>query len=98
MNWVHSHLDDAADPVTFTGTYHPSPGQPSIAEELRRHLSAYEWAGVKYVVVQAGKSPFTRALSTRTSKTDGRTLQLLPGQSAHGVVPARVIISAARID
>jgi hypothetical protein len=58
VDWVREHLDRAADPVVFNGNFGRAPGEPSAAEELRKNLRAYEWAGVKYVVARGNDNPF----------------------------------------
>jgi len=98
VNWIRNHLDSAADPVCFTGNYHPLPNQPSQAQELHKNLVNYEWVGVKYVVASAGDNPFIETLSTKTSNTGNTPLALQPGQSASGIIPAKVVSKTVDID
>jgi hypothetical protein len=58
IEWVHDHLDRAADPIVFNGNFPRGAGQPSSVEELRRNLAAYRAAGVKFVVAPPGVDVF----------------------------------------
>jgi hypothetical protein len=46
-------LDGNANPLIFTGTTKTDAAGPSPAQELTKHLAAYEAAGVRFVVVPA---------------------------------------------
>ncbi len=52
-HYIEGSLDDNADPLVFTGTTESDPAGPGPAQELTRHLAAYEAAGVKFVVTPA---------------------------------------------
>ena len=52
--FVHEHLDSNVMPGTFSGTIVTNPEGPTPAQELVDHLSGYEEAGVKYVVLPTG--------------------------------------------
>jgi hypothetical protein len=52
-NYLQRSLDDNTDPLIFTGTTTTDPTGPGPAQELTRHLAAYEAAGVKFVVTPA---------------------------------------------
>jgi hypothetical protein len=98
VDWVQTHLDNSADPVCFTGNFSRPSDQPSQAQELRKNLTNYEWAGVKYVVAPAGDNPFIETLSTKTNDTGNKPLVLQPGQSANGIIPAKVVSKTVNID
>jgi hypothetical protein len=51
--YIERSLDDNTDPLIFTGTTESDPSGPGPAQELTRHLAAYEAAGVKFVVTAA---------------------------------------------
>ncbi len=51
--YIQRSLDDNTDPLIFTGTTESDPAGPGPAQELTRHLAAYEAAGVKFVVTSA---------------------------------------------
>ena len=51
--YITKSLDDNTDPLIFTGTTETDPAGLSPAQELARHLAAYEAAGVKFVVTSA---------------------------------------------
>ena len=91
VRWIHRHLDPYANFVSFIGNFPRGPGQVSQTKELRRHLSAYEWTGVKYVVSPVGDSPFIATLSTRTEERNNRPLVLTSGQKATGLIPGGAI-------
>jgi hypothetical protein len=57
VEWVRENLDRAADDVVFNGEAGRAPRQPTPADELRRNLANYQWAGVKYVVAYPGTNP-----------------------------------------
>jgi hypothetical protein len=71
VEWIGKHLDSAADAVVFNGEYPRAKGRPSQLEELRRNRSAYEWAGVKYVVAAADVNPFPDAADVKRVYRDG---------------------------
>jgi hypothetical protein len=56
-DYVRANLAPDADPTIFDGR-RVEKGGPSAAEDLRRHLAAYEQAGVRYVLSQTGTQPF----------------------------------------
>lgn len=70
VDWVRANLDRAAHDVVFNGIAARSAGAPSQAEELRRYLANYEWAGVKYVVAYPGTSPLGDAPGVRKVYAD----------------------------
>ncbi len=57
-DWVVAHLDAAADPIVFNGSYARPAQAPGAADELRRNLDGYRQAGVKYVVFQGMADPW----------------------------------------
>jgi hypothetical protein len=59
--YVDRYLSRGADALTFDGTRVPA-GAPSAREELRRNLSHYEAAGVRYVLTLRSNKVFGRAL------------------------------------
>ncbi|HLI43094.1 MAG TPA: hypothetical protein VKU92_01315 [Acidimicrobiales bacterium] len=59
--YVDRYLSHGADALTFDGTRVP-PGAPSAKQELRRNLSRYEAAGVRYVLTLRSNKVFGRAL------------------------------------
>jgi hypothetical protein len=98
VDWVTAHLDRGADPYCFTGNFTRDPRQPSVAQELRRNLAAYEEVGVKYVVVAAGDNPFSETVSPPTLDRGNRPLILTAGQSVQGVIPPSVLVSDFQIN
>lgn len=87
VTWIHHHLDPYANFVIFNGNLPRKSGQASQAQELRRHLPAYEGVGVKYIVTPPGDSPFAPTLSTRTQDHGNRPLVLKSGQGTSGIIP-----------
>jgi hypothetical protein len=57
--YVQRSLDDNADPLIFTGTTETDQNGPGPAQELTRHLAAFEAAGVKFVVTPASRVDVT---------------------------------------
>ena len=57
--YIEKSLDGNTDPLIFTGTTETDPAGPSPAQELTRHLAAYEAAGVKFVVTSAAGTDVT---------------------------------------
>ncbi len=98
VDWVQTHLDNAAYPLTFNGNFPCAANQLSQAQELRKYLTNYEWAGVKYVVAPAGDNPFIETFSTKTNNTGNEPIALQPRQSASGIIPAKVISKTINID
>ena len=70
VEWVRANLDSAADDVVFNGELPRKPGQPSQADELRRNLANYRWAGVKYVVAYPNTNPLGEAGGARKVYAD----------------------------
>jgi hypothetical protein len=50
--YISSRLNPGGDPIVFTGIT-SAPGQPTPAQVLAAHLSAYEAIGVRYVIESA---------------------------------------------
>lgn len=53
-SYIKSHLNDNADPITFTGVDELDWSRPGYAAELISHLDGYRNVGVKYVLAPAG--------------------------------------------
>ncbi|TKC91856.1 hypothetical protein FAZ69_04895 [Trinickia terrae] len=99
VDWVPAHLDAYADPISFTGNYRAAGSTvPTPSQELIRNLSNYEWIGVKYVVAPTGVNPFLSALTSKTDATSVSPLQMSPGNSAAGTLPAGLTDKAVVID
>lgn len=96
VTWVQSNLDRAADGAVFNGNYGRAAGAPSQAEELRRNLAAYEWAGVKYVVARAGDDPFGVSPKPRIAYSDTiMTIYQLPDPKPYfEAIAGRCVIDA----
>ncbi|MDZ5647260.1 hypothetical protein [Nitrospirillum sp. BR 11828] len=56
--YVHDHLDDNTNGVTFGPYGHLDPSRGTQAQNLMRNLDAFREVGVKYVVTPPGISPF----------------------------------------
>lgn len=54
MNYIHGHLDAYADDVNFIGLDFQSNRPSTVAEELRKKLSAYEQVGIRYLLLPPG--------------------------------------------
>jgi hypothetical protein len=63
LQYIHQHLDPAADPITFNGYAPRDSGFGSAMDQLRQRLPAYEELGVKYVLAPAGVNPFAEKLA-----------------------------------
>lgn len=89
VDWIQAHLDAHADPVAFTGSYRAvGSSAPTPSQELVRNLGNYEWIGVKYVIAPAGDNPFMAVLSSRTDTSSHAPLQIMPGDTVTGTLPA----------
>jgi hypothetical protein len=92
LEYIHQHLDPAADKISFTGGVNRQPSYGSAADQLQQHLTAYEELGVKYVLVSPGIDPFAEALTIQSDSTSYHAaLALVNDQSAvtHWQIPAR---------
>ena len=64
----------------FNGNYARKPGEPSQADELRRNLANYEWAGVKYVVASGQDNPLSANPAVKRVYADAiMSIYELPG-------------------
>ena len=87
VEWDKKHLGRSADEMFWPSSR--SPGQLSHEEGLRQNLPAFEWTGVKYVVVKRGNgTPFAGDISAKVGDGDKLYLAMNPGQGISGKLPA----------
>ena len=94
IDYVHKHIDSAADNVTFIGESPRSDHAVSVEEEFAERRPAYEGLGVKYVLSNHEKNPFLRFLNTDIRDVGNQPLPLQDGQAAvlHWTVPSSLTV------
>jgi hypothetical protein len=103
VRYIRQHLDPGADSISLSGNYPvPVAGAESRAAALTRRLDAYRAIGVKYIVSDAGHSPFAAPPDVRVGDPDApdSTMSLGPDDHLMGELAAGRLASGdvSRID
>lgn len=65
-DWVAENLDSGTDRIIFNGANRSGPHAPNAAEQLRLHLSRFEWTGVRFIVTPAVEHSGAQVYLSRT--------------------------------
>jgi len=98
VDWLQHHLDPYADPAIFTGDFSRDKTKPTQAQELRRNISNYQFAGVKYVVSPHGDNIFLEELTSETDSDGNKPVFLGPGESMSGQLSGSFIQSDTMVE
>jgi hypothetical protein len=74
LDYIHRHLDPAANPITFIGEGVRADHETTVETEMRLRHKAYEELAVKYVLAPHGSNPFVDTVSTAVSESTNKPL------------------------